>query len=424
MPGIPGKLPVSLVLLLLAPAISLGAPVSRLTAGLTLEAALTEARRANATLPVARQQVNSAMARVGEARGEGYKLSLDGDLHGGSPQDYASNDSLLQLSVQTPIYDGGQRAANIAQRLADVEASRAGYRMAARDVDFAVRLAFGQILRDTAAREFQRRGVTRLRAYLAVVKARQAAGQGVTADVLKIRQRIATALAELDTTGRGLHEARMELNNLLGREPDSTLVLAGLPMPTPPQKVNGQPWLDAPDVAQSAQAVRAGEAALRATRGSRRPQISLEANVGNQHPFGQGPAPLNNGTGSGGEVLLNFRLPLWDRGVYRSRVAAANAELAGARDKQQVIRRSARLAWQRAASDLDDLYNEYQARQKAVSVARDAWLQAESVYRGGQGTALGVLDAYDAWMQASRSRLEVIYNYRVAKAQLARWGAR
>jgi outer membrane protein TolC len=55
-------------------------------------------------------------------------------------------------------------------------------------------------------------------------------------------------------------------------------------------------------------------------------------------------------------------------------------------------------------------------------VARDAYLQAESVYRGGQGTALNVLDAYDAWIQADQNRLDVVYSYRVAEAELYRWG--
>ncbi|HEX5419268.1 MAG TPA: TolC family protein [Gammaproteobacteria bacterium] len=403
----------------------LAPPPARELGAITLEQALDEAHRANAKLPVAQLKVQQALARERQARGAFYpKLSIDGDVHGGTPQRYASDDALLRVLAQTPLYTGGELRAGLAQRNAETDSLRAGYRMSVRDVDHAVRLAYGQMLHAESTLAFRQRGIERLAAYLAVVQARQTAGQGVGADVLEAQQRLATARADIAAATRERDEGRLTLNDLLGREPEAPLSLAPLPVPVPPSGVTGRPWLATPDVAQSEADVRAGQAAVQAALAGRKPHITLEADAGTQPVLGPSDmALLNNGEGSGAEVTINFSVPFWDNGVFKARVAEADAALTGARRQQVAVERSAHLAWAEAATDLSDLYDEYQARSTAAAAARDAYLQTESLYRGGQGTALAVLDAYDAWIQANQSLLDVTYAYRVAQADLYRWGS-
>lgn len=399
-------------------------PPAREVGSITLEQALEEAHRANAKLPVAAYQVQQAMARLRQARGQMYpRLSIDGDVHGGTPQSYASSDALARVLAQTPIYAGGELRAGVDRSSAEADSFIAGYRMSVRDVDHAVRLAYGQVLRAESSLAFRRRAVERLQAYLAVVESRRAAGQGVGADVLETRQRLAAARADISAATRDLDEGRLTLGNLLGREPNAEISLAPLPDPAPPVQPTGTPWLTTPDVAQSEADVRAREAGVREVRAGRKPHITLEGDVGTQPVLGSDVALLNNGTGSGAEVTINFSIPFWDNGVFRGRVDEANAALGQARQQRIVVQREAQLAWTQAVTDIADLYDEYQARDAAATAARDAYLQAESLYRGGQGTALGVLDAYDAWIQANQTRLDVVYNYRVAQADLYRWGA-
>jgi len=403
------------------PAALLAQPAASAAAG---HITLAQARRANAQLPVAQLAVQGADARVRQARGRLYPtLALDGDLHGGTPQSYASSDALLQVMTQTPIYDGGELRAGLARSHAEADAFRAGYRVAVREVDYAVRVAYAQILRAQATVAFRRRAIERLQAYLAVVQGRQAAGQGVGADVLRTQQRLASARADVATATRQLHEGDMTLNDLLGRVPQAPLSLAPLPDPQPPAGASGEPWLAAPDIAQSEADVRASQADVTVARAGHKPHLALEANVGTQPVLGSDVALLNNGTGSGAEVLLTFSLPFWDKGVYAGRLAEASAALGQAEQQKVVVQRAARLEWTQAASDLTDLYREYRGRNAAAGVARDAYLQAESLYRGGQSTALAVLDAYDAWIQADQAQLNVAYDYRAAQASLDRWGA-
>lgn len=391
-------------------------------APLTLDEALAEAHRANVQLPEAQFRVEQALARVREASGERYpKLFIDGDLHGGTPQTYASDDAMGRVLLQTPLYSGGEFRANVDRSHAEAESSLAGYQMSIKEVDRAVRITYARMLHDEATLTLRERAIDRLQTYFTVVSVRQAAGQGIAADVLRTRQRLTGAQADLAAAQLDMDQDRMTLNDLLGRAPDEPLSVAAVPDPEPLRTSTKQPWLATPDVSQSDADVRAGQAALQATRAGRKPHVSLEADVGAQS-YGSGPAPLNNGTGTGAQVLLKFSVPLWDKGIFRARMDEAQAALGEARQHRMVVERTARLAWMQATSSIDNLYKEYQALRISASTARDASLQAESVYRGGQGTTLEVLDAYDAWLQANQALLDVIYKYHVAQADMARWG--
>jgi outer membrane protein TolC len=391
---------------------------------ITLEQALAEARRANAQLPEAQFRLQQAKARVREARGQLYpRLSIDGDLHGGAPQAYTSNDAMARVLVQTPLYAGGELRAGIERSQAETDSFAAGYRVSVREVDLAVRVAYGRILRDEAILVLLNRGIDRLQMYDSAVRARQVAGQGIGADALRTKERIASALADLTAVKRALDEGRMTLNDLLGREPETPLSLVSLPDPAPSVPRSEQPWLEVPEIAKSEAEVRASQAGVQAARAGHRLHVTLEADAGTQQSWGPNLAPLNNGTGSGGQVLLNFSVPFWDNGIFRARMDEAHAALNEAEQHKIVVERAARLAWSQAVSNADQLYAEYDARRAAATSARDAYLQTESLYRGGQGTALEVLDAYDAWIQTNQMLLDVVYQYRVAQANLDRWGA-
>lgn len=396
------------------------------TTPLTLEQALDEALRANAQLPAARLELEGAVARVDQARGRLYpSLALDAGLHDGTPSHYASGDALLRVLAEVPIYQGGALRANVDRRGAEADAVGAGYRMAQREVELAVRVAFGRVLRADSSLAFRRRAIDRLQSYLTVVRSRQAAGQGLGADVLRTRQRLATAEGDASAVVRDLAQARMTLNDLLGRPPGAPLLLAPLGEPAAPAETAGQPWLTTPDIAQRSAQVGAAEADVRGARAGRRPRVSLEADAGTQAVVGHGnQAPMNNGTGWGTEFVLSVSLPFWDRGVHDARMAEAGAALEEARQQETVAKRASRLAWTRAAAGATTLYEEFQARDRAADIARDAYLQAESLYRGGEGTALDVLDAFDAWIQAFQDQIDTTFAFRVAKAELQRWGTR
>lgn len=108
--------------------------------------------------------------------------------------------------------------------------------------------------------------------------------------------------------------------------------------------------------------------------------------------------------------------------MYKARLAQAQLAARQAGDSATVVLRHSRLAWQRAAAELQRLYGEVQARARTILLAHDSYLLAESLYRGGSGSTLEALDAYPLWIGANQSYADAVLRYRQAAAQYLRWG--
>ena len=395
----------------------------RAQAPLTLEAALREAHTANAVLPVAAFDARIAVARVREARGAlGPRVSLDGDLHGGAPARYAGSDGRLQILTDQPLYEGGALRAGIDIARAEAGAGRARFRQAEKDLDLNVRIAFAELVQLDTVIAVRREGLARLGSYLAAIEARRAAGEGVGTDVLKTRVQIGVAAADLGDAGRQRDQARLTMNDLLGRDLAAPLILVGPPVPEPPPEPLDSAWAEAPEVRQAVAQQAAARSVVTLVAADRRPHLDLSLNAGTQPAFSAFGSGLNNGQGKGAELLLSFSWPLLDVGVFGARRETARLGLEQAGAAALAVRRQAHLAWAEARAELAARYAEVQTRDRTAATALDSYLSSESLYRGGGTSALDVLDAYDAWIAASEGTALAVLQYRVAAAQLERWG--
>ena len=391
---------------------------------LNLEDALREAHAANAQLPLAAFETRIASAALREARGAlGPRFSLDGDLHGGSPAAYAASDGRLQLLAEQPIYDGGALRAGVALQRALAGAGQARYRQAEKDLDVDVRVGFAQVLELDSVMAVRRAGIARLQSYRAAIEARRAAGEGVTGDLLRTQVQLGQAEADLADASRQRDLARLALNDVLGRDPTAPLTLAEEAAPfAPPADTNADVWSGAPEVRQAEAQVAAARSGTSLAAAERRPQLDLVVNAGTQPAFETSGGAFNNGQGSGVEFLLSFSWPLLDAGGYRARRDQARLRLAEAQAGEVAARRQARLAWAAARTELAARYAEVETRRRTAATALDSYLSSESLYRGGAATALEVLDAYGTWIAASEAEAVAVLSYRVAEAQLERWG--
>jgi outer membrane protein TolC len=391
---------------------------------LTIEAALLEARAANAQLPVAALGVDIARTAVREGRASrAPRLGVEWGLNAGGPLAYTTSQGALQLVATDTLFSGGLRRANTRMAQYLVAGAGAGYRIAQKDVDLAVRLRFADFLRADSEVAFRERGIARLRSYLAQVQLRKAAGQPVGGDVLTTQVRLGSEEASLADAFRMRDEARLQLNDLLGRVPDSPLTVVSLPAPAPPPAPADGSWTGAPDVRQAAANSAVAQAGIAATRSERRPQVGVGASLGVLPVFGhnQGTGP-NSGSGLGGAVFLSLSMPLLDGGVYRARIDRAQLQAQQAHDSQLAVEHQTRLSYQLAYSQLTNLYTQVNAWARNVPIARDAYLQTQSMYNGGAATALEVLDAYTSWINASQSYADAVLRYRQADANYLRWG--
>ncbi|MGH7603262.1 MAG: TolC family protein, partial [Gemmatimonadaceae bacterium] len=308
---------------------------------LTLDDALREARNANAHLPVAARAVDIAHASVREARSaRSPTLSLDGNLNAGGPLAYTTSQGAAQLTGAATILDGGLRRANLSAANYQLQAAGAGFRVVQKDVDLAVRLWFSEFVSSQNEIAFREQGIERLRSYLLQVQGRRAAGQPVGGDLLTTEVRLGTEEAALADARRALDEARLQLNDLMGRVPNAPLAVAPLPAPGPPATNAGAPWLATPDVRVAEANTAATRAGIAAARSARMPQLQLSANTGALPVFGpdSGTGP-NGGSGLGGAVFFSLSWPFFDGGVFRARLDRARLEAQQALDSEVVVKR-------------------------------------------------------------------------------------
>jgi outer membrane protein TolC len=399
---------------------------------LPLEQVLVQARTANARLPVAQQEVLSAEAREREASGELLpKLSIESDLLaavGGSTYGGTGGfpgEDRLQVVARQPLYEGGELRARAAQALASVQSARAGYRAAEKDLDVDVRTLFAMWVEADVELNFRREGLERLNTYLLGIRARRAVGEGVMSDLLRAQARIAEEEANLAEVQRQLDDVRLQLNELMGRDPEAPLTLVAQEEQAPPV-ATADGWDNAPDIAQARAELVAAEAGITIALAGRRPHVAFEVDGG---LFGDG---LATGTAAnfghrlrsdfGASFLLVASWPVFDFGIYAGRLDEATALASQAERRVSLKSRHARLQWARAQTQLTNGYHLIEARRRAVPIARDTYVSAESLYRGGVGTALEVLDAYTSLIAASRADAQAVLAYRQAEALALRWG--
>ena len=392
---------------------------------LSLDDARREAQRTNAQLPVSALGIRIAHADVRELQASRWpRLSIESDVNLGGPLAYTTSQGALQVVGLDALLTGGLRRANLTAANYREHAAGAGFRLAEKDVDLAVRLRFSDFLAAEAEIAVRQQGIDRLQNYLSQIEARRTAGQPVGSDVLTTQVRIGTEEATLQEAQRALDAARLQLNQLLGRDPADPLTLVPLPPPAPPASAADTAWRSSPEVRLAAANSGAIEAGITATRAERRPQLSVAANVGVLPVFsasnaGTGP---NGGTGFGAAVLFSLSWPFLDGGGYQARLDRALLQAQQARDLELVVQQQTRLAWRLAVSERSRLYRQVQTWARNVPLARDAYLQTRSMYGGGAATALEVLDAYAAWINASTSYQGAVLRYRQAEANALRWG--
>ena len=70
---------------------------------------------------------------------------------------------------------------------------------------------------------------------------------------------------------------------------------------------------------------------------------------------------------------------------------------------------------------LEILFEQIEHANRDVPAARDAWIDAESRYRGGVGNSGDVLDADSDAIEAEIRRIDLIRQFREADALRQRW---
>ena len=395
---------------------------------LTLDSALSAARARNLALPIAAQERAAASEDVRIADAERFlTAAIEGDFvyaPRGAYDPAATNlgEERLQLLARQPIWSGGETRAHRRRARAALRASDARVRMAERDLVLEVTSAFATLV--AAREEVQARGhsVDRLDRYVSLLEQRRAAGDPVSLDLHRTRVRRSRAIQNRGEALQRAENARIELNLQMGGDPETPVDAVWSDAAAGATRDETFP---APDLAAAEANLDAARADLEAARAVRRPHLQLLADAGfwgtDTGHWGTASDRLQRDRGA--SLTLALQWPLFDLGLTQATVARARANVVRAQWERTAAERLASGFAAKALSARENLRTRLATASQALPDARDAYLEAESRYRGGVATAVDVLDAEADEVDAEIAIAATAAELRIAEALARRWGS-
>ena len=370
---------------------------------LTLEAALDTALALNPDLRLAQARIDSAFGERSIAR------ALPNPL-------VASQPGLpFQYTVTEPIDIGPQRVFRSRESSTGLQATRLDRADAARQVAFAVRQAFYDVLLADSLRALavERRGI--VAQLLAADSVRLRTGEVAERDVSKTALELALADAALAQGSVATHTARLTLQLLIGvSHPDPDRAISGAltfaPIRPPTDSAATATIEERPDVAASRARVQASQAARSFAPALLLPTPAVTAAY-------QPSAPYDNGTHWAVGVALQVPIFSWSGGERR-RAAAGVTAAEVSRDRTEAV----------ARAELATALDTYRAdlalvrRYESGLLAQAAAALAAAQYARGAGAAslLDLLDAVRTYADVRADHLVAVHDYLISVAALSR----
>ncbi len=221
----------------------------------------------------------------------------------------------------------------------------------------------------------------------------------------------------------GLQQARAQrraaqrvLDVLLGRIPSGRIVLPALrptsrPLPTEPlwieQARRAQPLLRI-----AARQIAVGDAQAGTMRATRLPTVTADVD------YGVDTVPTPRPGNLGWEVFLGLRMPIFNFGAQRDRIADADARVAALREARRSVLLQIRTT---IAHDYGSAQAAERAYRQAVKQRRDAravYDMTRDGYKAGTLNALNLAQAENGWLEARLQVATTLVLLRMAHTQL------
>jgi outer membrane protein len=370
-----------------------------------MEAAAGAVRQAESgyfpTLSVAARHTKTGPSHGGAGASVGGQFTVGG---------YTTNFSASEL-----IYDFGRTPATVGQARRNYDAAVQGYEQAREDLVLQVKQSYYALLQDQQLVGVQQQNLSDQQAHLAMAKARFDAGLAARADVASAEAAVAEAQLNLANAQNTEAAARVNLDVALDvdvRTPTQVEETEeSAPAAFEPAALVEGAFARRAAVQQARASVEAAADALRQARASNRPSLSLNGSYGLTGTT----FPPDTGSWAYG---VSLAWPLFDVGLTRGRVAAAEANLLSARASLRTIE-------QGVAAQVVQAYLNVQAARQAVSAAQSEVASAEESlrlangrYEAGLATYVEVLDAEAAALTARTNLVNARYGLSSSLASL------
>ncbi len=285
---------------------------------------------------------------------------------------------------------------------------------------FDVQSAYYNLLRAMGQEEVSQAAVDVANARLKDATARFAAGTAPRFDVTRAQVDVANLTQQLIQSKARVATARSALNRVMGIDVNSPTEIVRSEVVVQNLKV------DIAKEVQKAQSLRpnvlAAETSIALNRANARLQRtgilpSLSASGTVNYAFEPSGFTSQNTTWT---ALLDLKIPIWDGGVTKARVAQAYADVNRSQAQVEQSKLGVGLEARTAALNLQEAIERVSTTAENVALAEEALRLATVRYTAGISTLVEVTDAESALTQAQFNAVNARYDYAIALADLQR----
>lgn len=377
-----------------------------------------------AFLPSLSASAGYTRSEVGSSSTDTFTLGDTTYTFGGG-SDRTSDSYTLGATASMPLWEGGYNWANLRysrstvdERRWNLAESKLAGELSAVELYYGVLraehlLRVGEQTEELAARLLER------------AEQLHAVGAVPLSDVLKARVALSQRRLEKLTLEKALRVAKSRLTSAMGLGPlEDVAVVDDFAEPPPLQRAESDFLAEAGEYRPLLLAVRQGEtsasAAVGMARSSGLPHLSARASYSwSDHDpnYDDGLLARENYQWSAG---VQVSVPLFDRFSTRESVARARASLESARWETERAKRQVELEVHQAFLEMEEARMKLITAEQAVEEAHESLRLAEERYRLGAGTSLDTLDAQARLSEAETSRVEALYEIKLAAARMRR----
>ncbi|MFH0795572.1 MAG: TolC family protein [Candidatus Omnitrophota bacterium] len=385
---------------------------------LTLEKCLDIARKTNPTILITDQAIKVSESQVGQARA-GYYPQLNGstgysrsgtDSTAGTLDNYTAGVSLTQN-----IYDFGKTSNWVNTEKFNLNAVIFDRDDTSRQVVFAVKEAYFQVIQTDKAREVAKEAVKQFQQHLEQAQAFYQAGTHPKFDVTKAEVDLSNARLDLIKAENAYRLALVNLNTAMG-VPDAPEYSLEDNISSPQgnditlEKVLETAYQNRPDLKAAAERRKsAGVAVALAVKGYF-PTLSGSAG----YNWSGEDFPLQDEWNAG--VAISF--PIFDGLSTHYKINEAKSNLKTAEAREEVVKQQAFLEIKQAYLNFQEAKESLPVAEMAVKQAEENLELANGRYKVGVGSPTEVTDAQVAYSQARYAHIQALYGYQITWASI------
>lgn len=344
--------------------------------------------------------------------------TLYAPVHGHVGYDPAITDGGLisgRLIVEQSLYDGGIRSLKSDQLEMEAQQRDMEFRVTERDLIYAVRCAYIEVLRARTGMELQRQSVTQLTEYLELINQLIHGGNASQSDLLKTRIQLSNAQTAFQKAEEEFELGKYSLAELIGFLPDTSVAIIGsletlIPVPADSVIVNYTDRISKNlEMSLSQIEFKKSRVDIELAHHEIRPVILIFGDAGVITSGDNMKLPqAERSPALGYSFGMNVDFPLFNWGANDLRVQQKELASENQRLQTEWLLRSLDTEMKRLRFQLQKAHERLLAVRSNISTSEENYLLTKSKYVGGAGLSLEVLSAQQLLTDARICELQTL----------------